>query len=458
MSYKRPAAVHTPRTDELPPPAVGTTWSWKVQRVGGDGAESGPNAVIKAFSLKKDEYVRINCSVHVQRADTQGKYAHYNEADNAEAVNAFVEQLKNHAVTRAHVQVGKRLVHEWLKQKKEDAAAAYFQSTIMPLNFTYAEANLPLDCEDEDLQVGETAVVGGVPPTSNALEARNGAQKKALGHKREAACQFLISMRKELENHSASDLSFGKVMPTGYTKTLPSGVKISKEVWTTNFWGAVMAEHRSKHGLHELYWLYSNHEDGAVIMMSRAGREELYADANVIAMLRGVRSEGERLKILRKAVQDGKPSWLQTFKALMSNTSQVVADQKMDFQAYVKWLKAFHVVKPIRHAKFEASLVTRLQNSNLRLDLSKLGKQCPITKGKNTICFMQCSCEDYRHYLWCLHSALWMVATGLIAGPPPNLDPTQIASVKCLPCGARKPISHVGRPAKAKAGAPLQLQ
>ena len=70
LPYKRPAAVHTPRSDELKPPAVGTSWRWRVQRVGGDGAESGPNAIVQAFSLKKGEYVRINCSVHVQRADT----------------------------------------------------------------------------------------------------------------------------------------------------------------------------------------------------------------------------------------------------------------------------------------------------------------------------------------------------------------------------------------------------
>jgi len=88
-----------------------------------------------------------------------------------------------------------------------------------------------------------------VPPQSNALEARNGAQKKAFLHKRESASQFLLSMRKELEQHSESDLSFGKTMPHGYTKVNPTtGTKIMKEVWTTTFWGDVMAERRSKQG------------------------------------------------------------------------------------------------------------------------------------------------------------------------------------------------------------------
>ena len=45
LSYE-PAAVHTPRSDELKPPAVGTTWRWRVQRVGGDGAESGLIAIV----------------------------------------------------------------------------------------------------------------------------------------------------------------------------------------------------------------------------------------------------------------------------------------------------------------------------------------------------------------------------------------------------------------------------
>ena len=74
------------------------------------------------------------------------------------------------------------------------------------------------------------------------------------------------------------------------------------------------------------------------------------------------------------------------------------------------------------------------------------------------ISFMQCSCENDRHYCWCLHSALWARARPAlsdITGPPPTLDPAPLESVKRRADGSRKPISRVGRPAAAVSGAPL---
>ena len=114
-------------------------------------------------------------------------------------------------------------------------------------------------------------------------------QKK--GHKREALSQFLLSMRRDLESRSMGDLSFGKRMATGYVKTTLTGEKISNEVWTLNFWGDVRSELASKSGLHELFWLYNNHSEGAVIMLSRAGRSELYANAALMSDLAKARGE-----------------------------------------------------------------------------------------------------------------------------------------------------------------------
>ena len=74
----------------------------------------------------------------------------------------------------------------------------------------------------------------------------------------------------------------------------------------------------------------------------------------------------------------------------------------MDVNEYFTWLKAFHVLKPIKNQKFEAALISRLQNSNCQLDLTMLCKPCPLTnkkeeEGKNTTAFMQCTCENYMH-------------------------------------------------------------
>ena len=49
MTVKRPDAVHTPRSDPLQPPPVGTVWRWQLQRFGADGADAGPNAIVEAF-------------------------------------------------------------------------------------------------------------------------------------------------------------------------------------------------------------------------------------------------------------------------------------------------------------------------------------------------------------------------------------------------------------------------
>ena len=95
---------------------------------------------------------------------------------------------------------------------------------------------------------------------------------------------------------------------------------------------------------------------------------------------------------------------------------------------------------------------------------------------------MQCSCENYMHctpqykksytylqpmstYLrlhrtdcWCMHVAVWSMATGLITGLPPLLQPKDIESVKRMADGKKKPVQRVGRPANAQPGTPLLLQ
>ena len=109
LGLKRPSAVHTPRTDFVQPPPVGTVWTWRPQRVGADGADAGPNAIVEVFALKEGEYVREHCSVHVQRANMQSKHKNFADPQLAGQLNAYLEMLKNTAVTKEQVAVGKQL-------------------------------------------------------------------------------------------------------------------------------------------------------------------------------------------------------------------------------------------------------------------------------------------------------------------------------------------------------------
>ena len=88
LGLKRPSAVHTPRTDFVQPPPVGTVWTWRPQRVGADGADAGPNAIVEVFALKEGEYVREHCSVHVQRANMQSKHKNFADPQLAGQLNA----------------------------------------------------------------------------------------------------------------------------------------------------------------------------------------------------------------------------------------------------------------------------------------------------------------------------------------------------------------------------------
>ena len=147
--------------------------------------------------------------------------------------------------------------------------------------------------------------------------------------------------------------------------------------------------------------------------------------------------QSDKLKIPRQGVQGGSPSWLQQYKLLVSKPKDAVTSGKMSIDIFLKWLKAFHLLQPIKNAKFQQALVARLQKDGCPLNLEMLGKPCPITNKakdptKNTISFMQCSCGLYRSYLWCIHTACWACEQGLITGPPPTLDPTPMASVDAL--------------------------
>ena len=64
--------------------------------------------------------------------------------------------------------------------------------------------------------------------------------------------------------------------------------------------------------------------------------------------------------------------------------------------------------------------------------------------------FYSCSCDDYQHYLWCVHVCVDAMTRKLLCGFPPRLDPTRISNVK-----TGTAMKLCSRPAKAQKGGAL---
>ena len=175
-----------------------------------------------------------------------------------------------------------------------------------------------------------------------------------------------------------NDLSLGAHMARGYSKRHPiTGVLINREVWTTNSWGEVRAEIKSLMGMQHLTWMYSNYEPGTIIMLSRAGRNELELDKTIVADLAKASRQADQLKVLRHGVQAGSPSWLQQYKQLISKPEEAVTSGKMNIDIFLKWLKAFHLLQPIKNAKFQKALIARLKNDGCPLGPGPAGHALP---------------------------------------------------------------------------------
>ena len=68
-------------------------------------------------------------------------------------------------------------------------------------------------------------------------------------------------------------------------------------------------------------------------------------------------------------------------------------------------------------------------------------------------CFYMCSCDDFRHYCWCLHSMLKAIGDELIAKP--YCPPAMVSKAPSV-VGKRNAPLPAGRPAKARKGGALQ--
>lgn len=114
--------------------------------------------------------------------------------------------------------------------------------------------------------------------------------------------------------------------------------------------------------------------------------------------------------------------------------------------------QSFRILKPIANTAFLTGLVVRLEAG----ESGASGNGVEVDRellASGRAHFMSCSCEDYMHYLWCVHVCCHALSVNLINGIPRNLDPTKIKSVKQHSASAPPDTAH--RPAKALRGGAL---
>jgi hypothetical protein len=254
-------------------------------------------------------------------------------------------------------------------------------------------------------------------------------------------------------------------MARGY---ITDKTKIDKTVWTQSFFAQLSSEISNFVGIHKLMWKVKGtaYTPGTLIMCSRKMRTWLLDNEEFASYYAKQPNQDAKLKCLRKAVtdpttRDGKEcdSYLKQFKSLISNPGDLVKENKMSFNQFIEWQQCFRILEPICDEKYVRSLLQRLRNSGLPLNV----ESCELLfvngepgagadKSPATKYFYKCSCERYRHYLWCLHVAIRAVFDGLVQSPyhPKALDPTLLKSVKKK--GGAIPS---GRPAKARKGGAL---
>ena len=500
----------------FPPPPVGVQWRWNSRRINADGAEAGPNAVIKVNGEQNAESSaesdagrggsgkgketdeatagleargevgvasagasgvgwggnvakRGHCSVHVQRNVQQKKNDIFicntvDEKNNmATMVNSMIERVKNHSTTCETAELGKTMIEDHLRSIGQPVAADYFKKNHAAHKWTLVEMN-------EDTVPG-----GGVPCQSNAIERRNLQQKEDSGWKRHRLNNFLDFMGEDLMHQSAADLSFGTKMPRGYVASLKrrdgTTYKSDMTVWSKSFFNIVQNEisNLNNHvGLNNLTWSpkWAKFPGGCLIMCSRKMRAWLMDHPEFGPYYA---SQQDKTKCLRKALSQQTKSgniicdsYIEQYRKLIENPQGYVQQHKMSFEELMDWQQSFRILQPITDEKYLHGLLQRLRACGLPLQDKECEKLFPQPDKPTdaqglpvspTKWVYKCSCGRYRHYLWCLHVMLRAVHDGLVKAP------------YCPPNLDGTPITSVkhkgcalpsGRPAKAKRGGALK--
>ena len=139
-------------------------------------------------------------------------------------------------------------------------------------------------------------------------------------------------------------------------------------------------------------------------------------------------------------------SFLNCFKLLVLDPVKAIKLFNFNFEDLILWQKNFHIMRPITDEVYLNGLVERLQGSGAPVNVDMLNDS------KLTDTFYSCSCEDYQHYLWCVHVCVDAMTRKLLKGFPPTLDPTKVKNLKT---GQAMQSCQKGRPAKALKGGGL---
>ena len=314
-----------------------------------------------------------------------------------------------------------------------------------------------------------------------------------------------------------NDLEFGKEMPHGYVtkqkvdKTvwsiaffdkvdaeLQSPIGIQKLMWKWNQYstGALITASRRvrQEILDDTTW--------ATQFEGLAGKP-----TQQLAMLK-------RAMFDETVVRDGhgnevgnEPSYLKQYQSIVRKPEEAIERMELGFQDYMDWQRSFHIMERITDPVYIEALLTRLRNSRLELEEEAVkllfatettaaapapasiqvvamvptaalhpaaksrrgGKQPllpigatatvepppPPALAQPTKHFYKCSCRDFQHYAWCIHSMLKAVTDGLIAKPyrPPKMVTKKPAHLGAAKRKGAEPV--VGRPAKAVRGGAL---
>ena len=262
---------------------------------------------------------------------------------------------------------------------------------------------------------------------------------------------------------------FGGKMARGY---VTEKSKIDKTVWTQSFFAQVQSETDNCVGVHNLVWTVKWHgySPGTLIMCARKMRTWLLDDQDFARYYANQHTQPLKLKCLRNALSaksklDDKecPSYLTQFKSLIIDPTNYAETNKLAFNDFMEWQQCFRILEPISDEKYVRSLLQRLRNSGLPLNdmtcdmlfVNGEGVESGKSPARARVYFYKCSCDRYRHYLWCLHVCLRAVHDKLVDAPyhPKTLDPTLVKSVK-----NKGGVVPAGRPAKARKGGALDSQ
>ena len=273
--------------------------------------------------------------------------------------------------------------------------------------------------------------IGGLPTDNQGLEGKNGSQKQSALFKRQGLTQFTPDFVEWLTNESLEDTSMGMAMPKG---------RYGEEVWTSAFFDSVTVELGRRQQGTGIFVCAFDRTDGD---NQPTGVTDI-ASRRLITLLTGpaykVRDEKEALrKALTKSQRAANPSWLDTYRKVITCTAEDAPDLGLSFDELIDYSSAFHALTPITDAVFTARLAERLVRSGMVLDLCSIlcDGQAHGTSGDIEASsfdlgklakygFRSCTCKTFTHYLWCIHSCGDAKLRKLIKSWPATLDPTRL--------------------------------